>query len=109
MNRPSMSRLIINLLAFQVGWFASVLGAASGYPLFGPVVVSVVVCDDAEYLAALVALVFGATGGPISYLGGAQLGALQFVNTAPALIALAVGRTLATPLLIRLSQRFDGV
>lgn len=38
-----MSRLLINLLAFQIGWFACVLGAANGYPWLGPVVVMLVV------------------------------------------------------------------
>jgi hypothetical protein len=31
----------VNFVAFQVGWFASVLGAAYGRPWLGPVVVSV--------------------------------------------------------------------
>jgi hypothetical protein len=31
-----MNRLAINLLAFQIGWFSCVLGAANGYPLLGP-------------------------------------------------------------------------
>ena len=36
-------RLIINFLAFQLGWFASVLGAAHGIPWAGPAVVVMVV------------------------------------------------------------------
>ena len=36
-------RLFINFLAFQLGWFASVLGAAHGLPWAGPVVVAMVV------------------------------------------------------------------
>jgi len=35
--------LIINFVAFQVGWFACVLGAANGAPLLGPIVVAAVV------------------------------------------------------------------
>ena len=35
-------RTLINVLAFQVGWFASVLGAARGLPWAGPLVVTLV-------------------------------------------------------------------
>lgn len=34
-----MKRLLINVLAFQLGWFSCVIGAANGYPAVGPVVV----------------------------------------------------------------------
>lgn len=34
-----MKRALINFTAFQVGWFACVLGAAHGYPWLGPVYV----------------------------------------------------------------------
>ena len=34
-----MNRAIINFVAFQLGWFSCVLGAANGYPLVGPIVV----------------------------------------------------------------------
>jgi hypothetical protein len=36
-------RPLANFFAVQVGWFASVLGAAHGYPWLGPLVVSTVV------------------------------------------------------------------
>lgn len=55
-----------------------------------------------------VAVLFGAVGGPLAYLGGAKLGALSFVSPTPALIALAVGWALFTPVLVMLSLRFDG-
>jgi len=35
--------LLVNVLVFQVGWFASVIGAARGVPLLGPAVVLAVV------------------------------------------------------------------
>lgn len=39
-------RTLINVLAFQAGWFASLLGAARGLPWLGPmVVVLVVACN----------------------------------------------------------------
>jgi hypothetical protein len=35
--------LFVNILAFQVGWFACVLGAANAAPLLGPAIVAAVV------------------------------------------------------------------
>ena len=35
----ALNRLLLNFLAFQVGWFSCVLGAANGYPLLGPIAV----------------------------------------------------------------------
>lgn len=57
----------------------------------------------------LAALVLGAIGGPLSYLAGARLGGLEFIEQSHALIALAVGWGLVTPVLVLLGQRFDGV
>lgn len=57
----------------------------------------------------LTAIAFGAVGGPLSYLGGARLGGLTFLDQDAALVALAVGWGLMTPLLVTLSQRLDGV
>ena len=37
-----MKRLLVNFVAFQVGWFSCVLGASNGYPLAGPIVVLLV-------------------------------------------------------------------
>ena len=55
------------------------------------------------------ALVFGAVGGPLSYAAGARLGGLEWVSPAWALGALAVLWAIATPLLVLLSSRYDGV
>jgi hypothetical protein len=54
-------------------------------------------------------MVFGVMGGPLAYLGGAKLGALEFVHQTPALVALAVGWGLLTPLLLQLARRYDGL
>ena len=54
------------------------------------------------------AAVFGAIGGPLSYLAGAKLGAMTIVATAPALIALALLWALAMPMLAFLAARYDG-
>ena len=36
-------KTLINFAAFQLGWFASVLGAASGKPWLGPLAVAIVI------------------------------------------------------------------
>lgn len=40
---PPVARRALNLLAFQAGWFATVLGAANGLPWLGPVAVTAVI------------------------------------------------------------------
>jgi len=60
---------------------------------------------DNRALAAL----FGAVGGPLSYLAGAKLGGIVFVDQVAALVALAIGWAVAMPLLMALSKRLDGV
>lgn len=55
------------------------------------------------------ALLFGAVGGPASYLAGQGLGAMSLIQPVPALIALGVGWGLALPTLCRLAVRFDGI
>lgn len=50
------------------------------------------------------AAVFGALGGPLAYLGGAKLGALTFAAQDAALVALALGWAVLTPLLLRLAR-----
>ncbi|MEO6928960.1 MAG: DUF2878 domain-containing protein [Casimicrobiaceae bacterium] len=165
---------LANFVAFQVGWFACVLGAGNGHPLAGTIVAlavmgvhvalarrprsefalllaaasigavwdsllaasgwlrypnGVLLAGTAPYwIVALwalfattlnvslawlkrrmwVAALFGAIGGPLSFLGGARLGALVFDNQAAALVALAAGWALLTPLLLRIAIRLDG-
>lgn len=168
-----MNRLIINFVAFQIGWFGCVLGAANGYPLLGPFVVLGVIGLHLTLsenpgnesllllIAAVVGVVFdsmltrtgwlsypngvlwqgtapywivamwplfattlnvslrwlhnrpllgfllGATGGPLSYLAGAGLGGVEFIDQTSALIYLAIGWGLATPILVSFAQRLD--
>jgi uncharacterized protein DUF2878 len=53
------------------------------------------------WLAAL----FGAVGGPLAYYGGARLGALELLQPAAMLAALALGWALAAPSLLLLARR----
>ena len=54
------------------------------------------------------AAVFGAIGGPLAYLGGAGLGALEMVEQRLALAALALGWAVFTPLLLQVARLYDG-
>jgi len=54
----------------------------------------------------LLAVLLGGIGGPLSYYGGAKLGAAA-VPTFSALLVLAVGWAILTPLLLRVAQSGD--
>jgi hypothetical protein len=56
----------------------------------------------------VLASVMGAVFGPLSYVAGARLGGLEFVEYTTALIALAVIWAIAMPILVVLAGRFDG-
>lgn len=166
--------MFANFLAFQIGWFACVLGGAHDLPWVGTGIALVIVAwhltraarpkqelllvlsaaaigalfdtllvwlgwftyssgtliagTAPHWMVALwmlfattlnlslawlkrrlfVAALFGAIGGPLAYLGGEKLGALNFASPTAGLIALAIGWALLTPLLAIIAQRFDG-
>lgn len=56
----------------------------------------------------LLAIIFGATGGPLAYYAGYRLGAVEMTDSVQALTALAFGWAMLMPLLMLLSQRFNG-
>ncbi|NNE04619.1 MAG: DUF2878 domain-containing protein [Xanthomonadales bacterium] len=57
----------------------------------------------------LLAAVTGAIGGPMSWIAGAKLGAIDLVEPTAAVIALAVGWAAAMPLMMLMAERFNGV
>ena len=57
----------------------------------------------------LLAAVLGAIAGPMSYAAGVRLGAANFIHATAALTTLAVAWALLMPLMVWLSDRFDGV
>ncbi len=57
----------------------------------------------------LLAATIGAVSGPLSYLAGAQLGAIEFVDRGPALALLALGWTVLLPLVLTVADALDGV
>ena len=56
----------------------------------------------------LPAAMLGAVSGPAAYFAGYKLGGVQFPDMAAALLALAAGWAILMPLLMALSNRFDG-
>ena len=56
----------------------------------------------------LIASVLGAVGAPAAYYAGAGMGALTLMSPAPALAAIALVWAIATPMLLRAAQAFDG-
>lgn len=56
-----------------------------------------------------VAVLLGAVFGPLSYLAGQRLGALEFVDFQAGTLALAVAWALSMPLLMLAATRFDGI
>lgn len=57
----------------------------------------------------LVAVALGAVAGPLSFLSGVRLGGARFVDMTPALVTLTIIWAVLMPVLMALSNRFDGV
>lgn len=56
----------------------------------------------------LIAVLFGAIGGPLAYMGAAKLGAVTLNMMPNSYIALSIGWAILTPLILRLAEKFDG-
>ena len=56
----------------------------------------------------ILAVLFGAIGGPLAYLAGHRLGAVFMPDQMMAFVILAVGWGIFMPILMELSKRFDG-
>jgi Protein of unknown function (DUF2878) len=55
-----------------------------------------------------VMILFGAIGGPLAYMSAEKLGAVTLNSMPASYIALGLGWAILTPLLVILSQKFDG-
>ena len=55
----------------------------------------------------VVAAIFGAIGGPLSFLAGAKAGAVSFPNTTVSLAVIGLGWAVFLPLLVRYASRVD--
>ncbi|MDH3410780.1 MAG: DUF2878 domain-containing protein, partial [Gammaproteobacteria bacterium] len=56
-----------------------------------------------------IAAAFGLIGGPLAYIAGQKLGGIELSNPIAALIALGIGWAVMMPILLRLSEIFDGM
>ncbi len=163
-----------NIAAFQMGWFACVLGGARGLPWAGTAVAvgvvaihlyqaprpkyetllilfaaaigfavdtllirgdwlafshGMIVPDAAPHWMValwmifattlnvslnwlkkrrLLAVGFGAIGGPLAYYAGAKLGAVTLLDTATALVAVGIAWAAAMPVLLWVAARYNG-
>jgi len=57
----------------------------------------------------LLAVLFGAIGGPLAYYSGAKLGATEALPTTTGMLLLAIGWGAMTPLLVRLAKLFHSL
>ena len=55
----------------------------------------------------ILAVAFGAVGGPLAYYSGAKLGATEALPTTTGMLLLAIGWGLMTPLLVLLARTFS--
>ncbi len=172
-GRARTLRLVATFVAFELAWFACVLGAAHGRPSAGVAVALIVIAlsvalgakprVDAALVAAALAVGFiwdssmarlgwiayaepgplpgiapvwilalwalfaivlreplrwlhqrlpmaallGALGGPLSYAAAERMGACRLIEPIVALLALALGWAVITPLLLVLARRWD--
>jgi hypothetical protein len=56
----------------------------------------------------LVMVSFGAIGGPLAYMSAEKLGAVTLNSMPTTYVALGLGWAILTPVLVLLSQKFDG-
>lgn len=169
-----MPPVLRNVVAFQTGWFACVLGGAHAMPWIGPLLAAFIVAlhlrgaanwqKELQLIAILglcgslfdqfllslgwiqypasgwpvwllpfwmtclwmlfattlnvslrwlhghhfIALLFGLLGGPLAYLAGQKLGAMQLLEPAKVLLVLGVFWGLMMPAMQRLAAGLDG-
>lgn len=56
----------------------------------------------------LIAVLFGAIGGPLAYMGAERLGAVTLSAYPQSYLALSIGWAILTPVLLILAKRYDG-
>ncbi len=108
---PPPLHMIVNVVAFQLGWFACVLGAAHAWPWAGVLVVAVVVALHlmlaayplAEFKLVVAALVIGAVWeGLLLNLGLVRFTSGMLLAHVPPLWMLALWAAFATTLNVSL-------
>jgi hypothetical protein len=106
--------LVWDTLAIQVGWisYASpepVPGLAPAWILALWALFATTLREPLRWMHGrpLVAAIFGAIGGPLSYAAAARMGACTFPDSSVSMIALGAGWAVMTPLLVQLARRLD--
>ena len=107
--------LVFETTLLQSGWIAYPDGTSAGdvAPLWMVTLWALFATTFNVSLRAFrqrlpLAALLGAAGAPLAYYGGARLGAIQLVSPTPALVAIAIGWAIATPLLLHAARRLDG-
>lgn len=101
--------LALGLVDYPNGWFAPGLGPHWMAALWLQFALTLNVSMRWLHGRAGLAALLGAIAGPLSFWGGARLGAATLVEPIAALAFLAVGWGLLMPALMRLAGRFDGI
>ncbi len=123
--RPAAEMLLLAACALLGGLFDSLL-VASGWvqypsglvsPLLAPywivgmwVLFATTLNVSLRWLKSrkVLAAMIGAISGPLSYVAGAGLGAIEFLDRATALMALAIGWAVILPLVLHIADLCDG-
>ena len=109
------SGLVFETALLQSGWISYPDGSSAGdlaplwmVTLWGLFATTFNVSLRSLRGRLVLATLIGAAGAPAADYAGARLGALDLLAPAPALVAIAIGWAIATPLLLRAARRLDG-
>ncbi len=106
--------LVWDTLAIRAGWIS--YAAPGPFPGFAPAWILALWALFATTLREplrwmhsrpVVAALFGAIGGPVSYAAAGRMGACTFPHPAVSMLALGTGWAVMTPVLVALARRLD--
>ena len=107
---------VVETVSVQCGWIAYPTGQLDArqppywlVALWGQLAIALNVTLRWLKRRPLLAAALGAVLGPLSFASGARLGGARFIDEPAALALLAGSWAVAMPLLMALSDRFDGV
>jgi hypothetical protein len=100
--------LILNLIHYQSHGWSTHLVPAWILALWAGFVTALNVSLRWMQGKWLVAILFGAIGGPLAYMGAARLGAVTLNIYPQSYLALSIGWAILTPVLLMLAKRYDG-
>ncbi len=122
-NRQGEAQLLLFAALVGLGWESALVtiglvdyGSASTIPGFAPywivamwVLFATTLNGALRWLrkSALVAVLFGAVGGPLSFLAGQKAGAVIFPDPATSLFVIGAGWAVLLPLLVRFAANVE--